>query len=154
RDDAQENAVFAIREAIQKFDAHKPAAWKERPFRHFLFQVLHARFLDFVRSQWRSAKHCRPFSDKRRKVDQGKEPHPLIVWPGEHSGEEGEDPCHLAEEHELLDSLAKELQKLDPAERVVCEYRKAGKSLHQFADDFGIGYEEAKTLWRHVSILL
>src|SRR5262249_7289091 len=35
RDDAQENAVFAIREAIQKFDAHKPAAWKERPFRHF-----------------------------------------------------------------------------------------------------------------------
>ena len=110
-EDAGQDAVFWIIEAIQRFDLGQFTSKNDGcSFRSFLYQVVTARFKDFVRRQRCLNRHERPgdVSDLSR-------------WMNEHSSpiRREADPTTLVENQELRNRVIERLQKFDAQTQLI-----------------------------------
>jgi RNA polymerase sigma factor (sigma-70 family) len=133
-EDAQQQAYFWIREAIEAYDSRQLAQPAGSSFRTFLQRVLRLRLLDFCRSlrrnrnryltaaepeQWRTA-----FVDDRHLV--------------------------AGNQEELHPHLASALSALDPPARALWNEMRSGKRLCDLAATLGVSYRTLKRRWHNL----
>jgi RNA polymerase sigma factor (sigma-70 family) len=142
--DAQQNAVFAIKEAIDHYNALELGKQKGCSFRTFLRQVLTRRFVDFVRQVKRDRKH---FDRSPRGADVleednspcGRRP---IRRDAPHAGTG--DPADTAAWRELMARLHVAVGRLGEEARALWERLASGASLRVIAEEMGVSYDVAK----------
>lgn len=122
--DAQQNGVFAILEAIADYDTREVAKPRGCSFRTFVRLVVTARCWDFV-------KHVRRAEKRYRRLD-------------EHRAEQGTDPVEALAQQEETARLHCALERLDEPLRRLWHELTGGKKLPQIAREQGISYDRVK----------
>jgi RNA polymerase sigma factor (sigma-70 family) len=145
-DDAQQEAVWSVLEAIDAYglpsDKHEHGA----SFRTFLGRVVQLRFFDFVRYRRRAKRHL------ERLIGSGDN------WSGKkgqesHGGRsEHKEPYAGtdAEGREFREQLEGALSELDAQSRWLWEQSVAGASLHSLASQLGLPYHAVRYQYRKV----
>ena len=146
-EDAQQDAVFGILKAIQRFDARRVGQGNRAGFRAFLHRILSDRFKDFVKQLWRSKTHdghpIRP-SDK---LDRGVPACGLDDWA---DPERDSDPEAMAESNEVHVLFWEAVKHLDGVEYSLVSALLSGSRLRQISRELGISYDAAKRLRRRL----
>jgi RNA polymerase sigma factor (sigma-70 family) len=125
--DAQQEHVFAIVEAITKFDTVQQGKSRRCSFLTFLHLVLVARFKDFIKRLRRARRGARSVGLQ-------------LSW----CTDEMNDPALSVEWHELLGRLDQALHELDDSLVQVWEHLAAGLRLRAIAAELGLSYDVAK----------
>jgi RNA polymerase sigma factor (sigma-70 family) len=136
RNDAQQEAVLWLLEAIRRFRAEESLNPHGCHFRSFLHRVLTARFIDFVRSLRRRESHILLLGLSARDAEEAGALRPVVPSGGD---------CQTAMEHdELHDQLARELDQLEPLSHHLWDLMVQGVPLRSAATALGISYDAAK----------
>jgi RNA polymerase sigma factor (sigma-70 family) len=133
--DAQQNAVFAILEAIAGYDTLEVAKPRGCRFRTYLRLVVLARFGDFVRQVRRVQRRCCRLDEVGERLAAGQ---------GRFSGCPTSDPVEALARQEAMARLHQVLDRLDDAMRRLWWELANGKKLPQIAREQGISYDRAK----------
>jgi RNA polymerase sigma factor (sigma-70 family) len=141
-EDARQNAVLSLAEAIRCYDTSQLGRRDTCHFRTFLLRVVSARYLDFVRRlcRWRrrwwnwAALDGAPVPARRG----GPAPHGRG------------DPVGAAERGEEQAWLERALRRLDGDARSLWERLAAGTPLRAVARDLGLSYDAAKRARRRL----
>jgi RNA polymerase sigma factor (sigma-70 family) len=132
-EDARQNAVFWMVEAIKKYDLHQIGKPGGCSFRTFLHRVLIARFKDFAKHLRRVEGHydrstqCVSGSESLRDIDR-----------------KLKDPATIAETHESLSRLQAALRSLDPESHQLWQLLADGHSLREIAAQLDLSYDVVK----------
>jgi RNA polymerase sigma factor (sigma-70 family) len=137
--DAEQNAVFAIDEAIRNYNLHQPEDGRKCSFASYLDTVVEARFVDYWKHLWRKGKRfdtspamerpydrCSPAASRASNLSL-KEKHVCTSAL--------EDPARLVEEHEFWEQWNRAVEQLSPWSRQVYEATVAGKPLDELAQE-------------------
>jgi RNA polymerase sigma factor (sigma-70 family) len=127
--DAQQEAVLWIIEAIRRYRAEEHARPEGCHFRSFLHRVLSARFIDFLRRHRRRLRRHFPLEGMR---------------PERLTGGETEGLIRGVEEDELRASLLGELARLDEPTRRLWDLLAGGAPLREAARLLDLSYDAAK----------
>ena len=132
-EDARQNAVFWVVEAIVKYDREQIGKVRGCSFRSFVHRVLISRFKDFTKHLRRVECHY----DRSAKFgDESISPVDIDV--------EAENPAQVAEENELLNRLHQSLMSLDEESGRLWKLLANGSSMRQIAADLEISYDSVK----------
>ena len=132
-EDARQNAVFWIVEAINKYDTNQIGKQQGCSFRTFIHRVLIARFKDFVKHVRRIECHydrtagCAGEGTSAVDIDRRLK-----------------DPAAIAEAQESMNCLGETLTNLDPDSVRLWQLMVNGNNLRQIAEELGISYDSAK----------
>ena len=133
--DAQQNAVFAILEAIAGYHTLVAAKPRGCRFRTYLGRVVLARFGDFVRKLRRLQRPCCGLHEA------GETP---AACQGRCPGCRKGDPVEVLARREARARLHQALEGLDEALRRLWRELADGKSLRQIAREQGVSYDRLK----------
>jgi len=133
--DAQQNAVFAMLEAIAGYHTLEAAKPRGCRFRAFLGRVVLARFGDFVRQLRRVQRHCCRLEEAGER---------LAACQGRCPGCRTSDPVEALARREARARLHQALEGLDEALRRLWRELADGKSLRQIAREQGVSYDRLK----------
>jgi RNA polymerase sigma factor (sigma-70 family) len=137
REDAQQEAVFAILEALGAYDVSRPASPRPCCFRTFLAHVVTARFRNFLKRL------------RRTQTRYGRATQAALEAPSA-GGRKAPDPCQVVLAAEAALQLRRAVEGLSPPERALWDGLAAGVPLRALARDLGLSYEAAKRLRRRV----
>jgi RNA polymerase sigma factor (sigma-70 family) len=132
-EDARQNAVFWIMEAINKYDTRQIGKPQGCSFRSFIHRVLVARFKDF-------AKHLRRVDRHYDRTPRSETEEPL---PADFDDSQ-DDPAVLAETHESMHRLQATLRGLDCEAMRLWLLLAEGHSLREISAQLGMSYDAAK----------
>jgi RNA polymerase sigma factor (sigma-70 family) len=142
-EDAQQNAVFSVLEAISGYKTPEMVRPGGCSFRSFLKIVLGARFRDFTKHLKRVERHYDRSSRAGRGLEEEdvarnkvQEPHAWL--------EKSNDPAEVVAWQEALARLHTVLENLDESVLRLWKALAAGVHLRQIAQDLGISYDSAK----------
>jgi DNA-directed RNA polymerase specialized sigma24 family protein len=127
--DAQQNAVFAILEAIAGYDTREVARPRGCRFRTYLGRVVLARFGDFVRQLRRLQRPCCGLHEAGERLAAGR---------GRCPGSRTSDPVEALARREAMARLHQALEGLDEALRGLWRELANGKTLPQIAWEQGV----------------
>jgi RNA polymerase sigma factor (sigma-70 family) len=133
--DAQQNAVFAILEAIAGYETLQAARPRGCRFRTYLGRVVLARFGDFVRQLRRLQRHCFPLHEAGER---------LAACQGRCPGSRTSDPVEALARQEAMARLHSALARLDEPLRRLWHELSSGKKLPQIAREQGVSYDWVK----------
>jgi RNA polymerase sigma factor (sigma-70 family) len=133
--DAQQNAVFAMLEAIAGYNTLQAAQPRGCRFRTYLRLVVLARFGDFVKQLRRLQRRC-------GRLDEAGER--LAAGPGRCPGCRTSDPVEALARQEAMARLQQALEGLDEALRRLWRELANGKKLRQIAREQGVSYDRVK----------
>jgi RNA polymerase sigma factor (sigma-70 family) len=133
--DAQQNAVFAILEAIAGYDTLEVAKPRGCRFRTYLRLVVLARFRDFVRQVRRVQRRCCRLDEVGER---------LLAGLGRCPGCPTSDPVEALARREAMARLHQALDGLDEAMRRLWWELANGKKLPQIAREQGVSYDCVK----------
>ena len=133
--DAQQNAVFAMLEAIAGYHTLEAAKPRGCRFRTYLGRVVLARFGDFVRKLRRLQRPCCGLHEA------GETP---AACQGRCPGCRKGDPVEVLARREARARLHQALEGLDEALRRLWRELADGKSLRQIAREQGVSYDRLK----------
>jgi RNA polymerase sigma factor (sigma-70 family) len=133
--DAQQNAVFAMLEAIAGYHTLEAARPRGCRFRTYLGRVVLARFGDFVRKLRRLRRHYCLLHE----AGEG-----LAAGQGRCPGCRTSDPVEALARREARARLHQALEGLDEALRRLWRELADGKKLPQIAREQGVSYERVK----------
>jgi RNA polymerase sigma factor (sigma-70 family) len=122
--DAQQNGVFAILEAIARYDTREVAKARGCSFRTFVRLVVRARCCDFVKQVRRAEKRSRRLDECR--------------------AEQGSGPVEALVQQEETACLHRALARLDEPMRRLWQELANGKKLPQIAREQDISYDRVK----------
>jgi RNA polymerase sigma factor (sigma-70 family) len=122
--DAQQNGVFAILEAIASYDTREVAKPRGCSFRTFMRLVVTARCCDFVKQVRRAEKRYRRLEERR--------------------AEQGSDPVEVLVQQEEIARLHAALERLDEPLQRLWDELTCGKKLPKIAREQGISYDRVK----------
>lgn len=131
-EDAHQNAVFWIVEAINKYDTEQIGKARGCSFRSFVYRVITSRFKDFT-------KHLRRVENRYDRSTQRSEDVSLVT-----SNDDAEDPAHFAQEKESVNRLHQTLARLDGESGQLWHLLAEGTSLRQIAAELKISYDSVK----------
>jgi RNA polymerase sigma factor (sigma-70 family) len=132
-EDARQNAVFWVVEAITKYDTEQMGKVRGCSFRSFVYRVLMSRFKDFTKHLRRvECRYDRSTHFAVEDIPQGAD------------GEAPEDPAQIAEEMESLNHLHQTLSGLDNDSGRLWERLAEGASLRQIAAELEVSYDTVK----------
>jgi RNA polymerase sigma factor (sigma-70 family) len=143
-EDAQQNAVFAVAEAITRYHTEEMVKPNGCSFRTFLRIVLTGRFRDFVKHVTRVARH---YDRSVTTNGTGASALDLIEAQAERAGRrirDRTDPASAAEWREAWERLENVLQRLDTVQRSLWNRLACGTALRTVAQELGISYDKAK----------
>src|SRR6516225_10229330 len=132
-EDAQQQAFFWIREAIDAFDPVQFFLPQGSSFQTFLTRVLRLRLLDFCRSLRRRTTRFRVVGERGGFAD--------CLCTGERHN-------YGTHESELYLQLQRALNDLDPDARALWNEIRLGKRLHDLPSVLGVSYRTVKRRWR------
>jgi RNA polymerase sigma factor (sigma-70 family) len=132
-EDARQNAVFWIMEAINKYDTRQIGKPQGCSFRSFIHRVLVARFKDFAKHLRRVDRHY----DRTPRIGT-EEPLPADF------DDSQDDPAVLAEAHESMHRLQATLRALDCDALRLWVLLAEGHNLREIAAQLGMSYDAAK----------
>ena len=133
--DAQQNAVFAMLEAIAGYHTLEVAKPRGCRFRTYLGRVVLARFGDFVRKLRRLQRPCCPLHEAGEGLAAGR---------GRCPGSRTSDPVEALARREAMARLHQALEGLDEALRGLWRELADGKRLRQIARERGVSYDRLK----------
>jgi DNA-directed RNA polymerase specialized sigma24 family protein len=133
-DDAKQVARLAILEAIAGYNDVPPGPEREGRFRRFLNWVAHSRLCDQARGVRRHAQHFWP---ETHGIPAGSPPAGEPIDPAA-------DPARIAERHELVEWVQREMGRLTPEERRLVETLVSDESLLAVAAEMHLTYGVAK----------
>jgi RNA polymerase sigma factor (sigma-70 family) len=142
--DAQQEAVFAVREAIASYDTGRLGQPGACTFRTFLRLVLSARFSNYVKMQRRADRRFGRSLESPTTARTGIEPGPASPWGGEEPETAHANPAQAAESQELLARFHDALSRCEDADRRLWEGLTSGRGLRTVAGEMGISYDKAK----------
>ena len=142
RDDAHQDAVLWIFEAIDQFDTGQIDRSHRCCFRSFVYRVVTMRFRDFFRRLARLDRYKRQLPQVTYKTDVGRRH--LAVQLARDAHHEKSDVISSAERHEMALRLHAVLQQLDGGMREMGELLTAGVALREIATRQRISYDAAK----------
>jgi RNA polymerase sigma factor (sigma-70 family) len=132
-EDARQNAVFWVVEAINKYDTRQIGKPQGCSFRSFIHRVLVARFKDFAKHLRRVDRHY----DRTARAE-AEEPTP------DDSDIAQDDPALVAEAQESIHRLQTTLRGLDVESLRLWSLMAEGHNLRQIAGELGMSYDSAK----------
>ncbi len=140
RDDAQGEGVFALLEAIARYDTGQLGRETGRSFRSFLRTVVRARFTNFLRNTGRRRRRYRPLSalgdlSPAAGCGRGRRGTGNPV---------GNDPCLAAIGREDAARLHQALLTLDDQMQRLWQQLAAGASLQEIAQSWGASYDQVR----------
>jgi RNA polymerase sigma factor (sigma-70 family) len=124
--DAQQEALWALPQAIAAYVVAPVGIPGRCTFRTFLDRIVRARVYDFVRKLRRAEHHLDRSTSVAEALGQGL------------------GPEEVAEGKELQRKVAQVLRQVDPLDRRLWEEPLAGTPLKAVADELGIPYHQAK----------
>jgi RNA polymerase sigma factor (sigma-70 family) len=131
-EDARQNAVFWVVEAITKYDTEQIGKVRGCSFRSFVHRVLMSRFKDFT-------KHLR-----RVECHYDRSTECAVEEIAQADGDEQEDPALIAEEKESNNRLQLTLSSLDSESCRLWQLLADGTSLRQIAASLDVSYDSIK----------
>jgi RNA polymerase sigma factor (sigma-70 family) len=144
-EDAKQNAVFALFEAIARYNTLEMVRPGGCRFRSYGRLVTMRRFWDFVKQIRRLQKryHCAARADGNAAAE------PIEAGRGKYASNLlhqriNDDPGDAAARQELLGKLSQVLERLEEQERALWQELLAGKKLRQIACELGIGYDAVR----------
>jgi RNA polymerase sigma factor (sigma-70 family) len=140
-EDARQNAVLSLAEAIRCYDTLQLGLRGGCHFRTFLLRVVSARYLDFLRRLRRPGRPCHSAAAL------AEVPVPARGGPGSHGWG---DPVGTAEGHEAQARLERALGRLDAGARRLWERLAGGTPLRAVARELGVSYDVAKRARRRL----
>ncbi len=140
--DAQQDATFALLEAIARYDTLHLVKAGGCSFRTFVRQVLVSRFLDRVRHLSRKDRRYDQSERAAHALHEGRRPADDDFLPS--AGRDGRNPAAGLERQEALDRLEQALQRLPASDRRLWEGLASGLGLRAVAQELGISYDAAK----------
>ncbi len=133
--DAQQDGVFAILNAIARYDTLESAKPHGCRFRTYLHMVVTCRFLDYVR-------HVRRVEKRYRRLDEA------VDSPADGGGQRPagrrSDPVEALAQQEETARLHSALDRLDDRMRGLWQELSSGKKLPQIAREQGVSYDRVK----------
>jgi RNA polymerase sigma factor (sigma-70 family) len=141
-EEAQQNAEFAIEEAIDRYDLGQLARKYGKTFRQYLRQVVWARFRDFVKHLRREKRHydCSAASFHALANATG---HDARGVPATRLTAKIGDPVQTAILNEDRERLQKAISQLSEDARIFWQELCAGKKLGQIARDLQLTDDQA-----------
>jgi RNA polymerase sigma factor (sigma-70 family) len=145
-EDAQAEAVFSFLEAVARYETLQITIRNGCCFRSFLYTVLAARFLDFLRKLRRTRRRfgCH-FSDAPHGEDRSG--HGRAGPRNANLPAVAASPAQQTEWRETMACLHRALQRLDDRLHLLWDRLAAGASLHEVAAEWGISYDRVRR-WR------
>src|SRR5262249_42799268 len=139
-EDAEQEAVFWMLEAIARYNTLELARPKRRRFRTYLYRLVPYRFIDFVRPIPRRERHfvfpVRPSLDRHSASRR---------FSSRRYGRRGRDnPAPALERKEDQMRLQRALDRLDEEARRLWERLASGMRLRDIARQLGMSYPQAK----------
>jgi RNA polymerase sigma factor (sigma-70 family) len=141
--DARQDAVLWIVEAIRCYRAEEQAKPGGCHFRSFLYRVLSARFLNFLRHRSRLRSRF-PLTGAGRGGAARDSGHGHLADTGGRTGGEARDPARGAEEDELRAHLLGELARLDGPTRRLWGLLAEGAPLREVARVLNLSCDAVK----------
>ena len=132
-EDARQNAVFWVVEAITKYDTEQIGKVRGCSFRSFVHRVLMSRFKDFTKHLRRV--ECRYDRSTLSAVEE-------ISLADDN--DEPDDPATIAEEKESINRLQQTLSSLDDESGRLWQLLAEGTSLRQIATALDVSYDAVK----------
>jgi RNA polymerase sigma factor (sigma-70 family) len=132
-EDARQNAVFWVVEAITKYDTEQIGKVRGCSFRSFVHRVLMSRFKDFTKHLRRVECHYDRSSECA--VEEISE---------EDANDEPEDPALIVAEKESINRLQQTLSSLDSDSGRLWQLLAEGTSLRQIAATMDVSYDAIK----------
>jgi RNA polymerase sigma factor (sigma-70 family) len=132
-EDARQNAVFWMVEAIKKYDTRQIGKPQGCSFRSFIHRVVIARFKDF-------AKHLRRVEYHYDRTARSREQEEFA----DDVDQELRDPAVIVEVRESMTRLHETLTCLDSESGRIWRLLAEGNSLRQIAVQIGVSYDSAK----------
>jgi RNA polymerase sigma factor (sigma-70 family) len=142
-EDALQNLVFWIVEAINKYDTNQIGKANGCSFRSFIFRVVNARFKDFAKHLRRVEGH---YDRSTRCSHEGFQP--------VDTGQQPKDPAQIAESRDSMNLLQATLQNLSAESAQLWQLLSEGKSLKQTAKLLGVSYDSVKRRRRKLIVQL
>jgi RNA polymerase sigma factor (sigma-70 family) len=133
--DAQQNGVFAILEAIAGYNTLEVAKPRGCSFRTYVRLVVTARFWDFVKHVRRVERHYRRLEEAGDGPADGK---------GQCPGSRRSDPVEALARQEAVARLHRVLDRLNDTMRRLWQELANGKKLRQIAQEQGVSYDRVK----------
>jgi RNA polymerase sigma factor (sigma-70 family) len=133
--DAQQNGVFAILEAIAGYDTREVAKPRGCRFRTFVRLVVTARCYDFVKQVRRVQRHSCHLQEAGERLAAGQGRCPVCPT---------SDPVEALARREAMARLHQALERLDEALRRLWWELVNGKKLPQIAREQGVSYDRMK----------
>jgi RNA polymerase sigma factor (sigma-70 family) len=132
-EDARQNAVFWVVEAITKYDTEQIGKVRGCSFRSFVHRVLMSRFKDFTKHLRRV--ECRYDRSSECAVEEFSETD---------ANAEPEDPAEIVAEQESINRLQQTLSDLDSESGRLWQLLADGTSLRQIAATLDVSYDAIK----------
>lgn len=132
-EDARQNAVFWVVEAISKYDTEQIGKVRGCSFRSFVHRVLMSRFKDFTKHLRRV--ECRYDRSSDCAVEELSEVD---------ANDEPEDPALIVAEKESINLLQQTLSGLDSESGRLWQLLAEGTSLRQIAATLDVSYDSIK----------
>jgi RNA polymerase sigma factor (sigma-70 family) len=142
--DAQQNAVFALREAVGRYDTSEYVKVRGCSFRTFLRVVLTSRFQDFVKHCGRRERHIDRSAREVDLLESGGSTEDRRTMRRNGSKDNLNDPAEVVERREALARLDQALGRLGEGARRLWELLATGLRLHAVAKELGVSYDSAK----------
>ncbi|MHB1425067.1 MAG: sigma-70 family RNA polymerase sigma factor [Gemmataceae bacterium] len=133
--DAQQDGVFAILNAIAGYNTLEAAKARGCSFRSYLHMVVTCRFLDYVRHLHRVEKRYRRLEETEDRLSDGG---------GQRSTGRWSDPVEALARQEETARLHRALDRLDDTMRGLWQELTTGKKLPQIAREQGLSYNRVK----------
>lgn len=132
-EDARQNAIFWVVEAITKYDTEQIGKVGGCSFRSFVHRVLMSRFKDFTKHLRRV--ECRYDRSSECAVEE---------FSHEDANDEPQDPALVAAEKESINRLQQTLSTLDSESGRLWQLLAEGGSLRQIAASLDVSYDSIK----------
>jgi RNA polymerase sigma factor (sigma-70 family) len=138
-EDAQQQAEFALMEAIASYDTAHIGKQDGCSFNTHLHQVVTRRFQDFLKSRRRYERGL----DRSKSAETASESGHSKTSPRAHDSAR-DDPARRAQRREANERLREVLDRLDPDQRQLWDRLAEGMKLRDIAEELGISYDKAK----------
>ncbi len=132
-EDARQNAVFWVVEAIKKYDTNQIGKPRGCSFRSFVYRVLVARFKDYAKHLRRVEHHY----DRTARCGEDEAFASDIDC-------SLKNPATIVENRESMSRLHETLKDLDSESGRIWRLLAEGESLRQIAAQLGVSYDSAK----------
>jgi RNA polymerase sigma factor (sigma-70 family) len=147
-EDAQEEGVFSLLEAIAKYDTRQLGKKDGCSFRSFLRQVLLARLRDYCKKMRRSRHRYDQSATARRVLEDAADHRACAATFTALPGLNLSDPSAEVEWREQLARFQNALRQIDCRLQLLWERLAIGSSMHDIATEWGVSYHRIRR-WRH-----